>query len=361
MNYRNFGRIGWKVSELGHGMWGMGAWSGSDDKESLAALHRSVELGINFFDTAWVYGNGRSEKLLRQLIKDYSDQKLYITTKIPPKNFKWPMEPTYSLDQTFPSEHIKEYVQKSLVNLGVQQIDLVLLHGWDDVWAIDDRWQKAVKELKDQSLIQAFGISIDRWEPGNAIEAIKTGCIDAVEVIYNIFDQAPEDALLSICRQQNVAVIARVPFDEGTLTGKLTLDSHWPHGDWRNSYFGPENLKPSIEHAEKLKTILPEEMTLPELALRFILTNSDISTTIPGMRSVENVETNVESVKKGSLNPHLLKQLRSYRWDRKPTPCTLTFTYELIAFFSPGEYAVWHIKNIGITQIHHLLYCCDAS
>lgn len=320
MNYRTFGRTGWKVSELGHGMWGMGAWSGSNDNESLKALHKSVELGVNFFDTAWVYGNGRSEKLLGQLIKDYPDKKLYITTKIPPKNMVWPMEPTYTLDQTFPSDHMKEYVHKSLQNIGTEQLDLVLLHGWDDVWATDERWQKTVKELKQEGLIQAFGISIDRWEPENSIKAIETGLIDAVEVIYNIFDQAPEDRLFPICRENNVAIIARVPFDEGTLTGKLTLDSHWPEGDWRNSYFGPENLRPSMEKAGELKRILPEEMTLPEMALRFILSNPDISTTIPGMRSIKNVEANLTAVEKGKLDPELLSKLRFHRWDRKPAP-----------------------------------------
>lgn len=312
--------MGWQVSELGHGMWGMGAWSGSVDEESLKALHRSVELGVNFFDTAWIYGNGRSEKLLGQLIKDYPDKKLYITTKIPPKNMLWPMEPTYTLDETFPSDHMKEYVKKSLENVGVESLDLVLLHGWDDVWAGDTRWQEAVRELKQQGLIQAFGLSIDRWESENAIKAIETGLIDAVEVIYNIFDQAPEDKLLPVCREHNVAVIARVPFDEGTLTGKLTTESHWPDGDWRNLYFGPENLQPSLDHVEALQKDLPEGMTLPEMALRFILSNPDISTTIPGMRNVRNVEANVVSVGKGKLDPELLAKLRFHRWDRKPAP-----------------------------------------
>lgn len=320
MNYRSLGKTNWKVSELGHGMWGMGDWTGSDDTESLAALHRSVELGVNFFDTAWIYGKGRSEKLLGTILKSYPDKRLYTATKIPPKSVRYPMKPEYKLNEEYPSAHLVEYTEKSLKNLGLEKLDLVLLHGWDDVWADDQKWQKDVQALKSRGLIQAFGISIDRWEPENAIKAMRTGLIDVVEVIYNIFDQAPEDRLFPTCHELNVGVIARVPFDEGTLTGSLTLESHWPEGDWRNKYFDPKNLKESVEHAERLIKILPKDMTLPELALRFILSNSDVSTTIPGMRKIKNVDANVKSAEKGKLSLELIRQVRSHRWDRKPTP-----------------------------------------
>ncbi len=320
MNYRQLGKTGWKVSELGHGMWGMGSWTGSDDKESLNALQRSVELGVNFFDTAWIYGNGHSEQLLGKLLKQYSNKRLYTATKIPPKSVRYPMKPEYKLSEEYPSDHLTEYVKKSLKNLGLEKLDLVLLHGWDDVWANDEQWQNDVQKLKKEGLIQAFGISIDRWEPENAIKAIKTGFIDVVEVIYNIFDQAPEDVLFPVCREFNVGVIARVPFDEGTLTGTLNMDSHWPEGDWRNKYFGPENLKASVQRAELLKHMLPKDMTLPEAALRFILSNPDVSTVIPGMRKVKNVEDNVKASEKGALSMQIIHELRGHRWDRKPNP-----------------------------------------
>lgn len=319
MNYRTLGKTGWKVSEVGHGMWGMGSWSGSDDQESLASLHHSVESGINFFDTAWIYGNGHSEKLLGQLLKKYPENRIYTATKIPPKGLHYPIKPEYKLNEEYPSDHLIEYTEKSLKNLGLDRLDLVLLHGWDDVWAKDESWQKAVEDLKTRGLIQAFGISIDRWEPENAIKAIRTGLIDVVEVIYNIFDQAPEDVLFPVCRELNVGVIARVPFDEGTLIGTLSLESRWPEGDWRNSYFGPENLKESVNRAESLKNILPKDMTLPELALRFILSNPDVSTTIPGMRKVKNVDINVRASEKGILSSELLTELKNYRWNRRPT------------------------------------------
>ena len=319
MQYRTFGRTGWQVSDIGYGMWGLAGWTGSDDEESMQSLHRSVELGCNFFDTAWAYGQGHSEKLLGQLVRAYPDKKLYVASKIPPKNFKWPAEPTYTLDDCYPPDHIREYVEKSLQNLGLSQMDLIQFHTWDDSWADDERWQRTLDDLKREKLILAAGISIDRWEPANAIKALRTGAIDAVQVIYNIFDQNPEDELFPVCRELNIGVIARVPLDEGTLTGTLTLETTWPQGDWRNTYFVPENLKSSVEHAEALRPLIPSGMTMPEMALRFILANPDVSTIIPGMRRIRNAEMNIATSDAGALSPGFIQQLRAHRWDRTPT------------------------------------------
>jgi aryl-alcohol dehydrogenase-like predicted oxidoreductase len=276
-------------------------------------------LGCNFFDTAWAYGQGHSEKLLGQLVRAHPDKKLYVASKIPPKNFKWPAEPAYALDDCYPPDHIRKYVESSLKNLELNQIDLIQFHTWDDSWASDDRWQRTLEDLKREGLILASGISIDRWEPANAIEALRTGAIDAVQVIYNIFDQNPEDELFPVCRELNIGVIARVPFDEGTLTGTLTLDTKWPEGDWRNGYFVPENLKASVEHAEALRPDIPAGMTMPEMALRFILANPDVSTIIPGMRKLKNTEMNIAASDAGGLSPDLIQKLRAHRWDRIPT------------------------------------------
>src|SRR5438128_1522283 len=256
MNYRRFGCANWLVSEIGCGMWGMGGWSGSDDEESLRSLQLAVDLGCNFFDTAWGYGAGRSESLLGQLVRSNPDTRLYTATKIPPKNFEWPSRPDATLDETFPPNHIEEYVHKSLDNAGLERFDLMQFHVWQDSWAEDDRWAKKLDELRSQNLIGAIGISINRWEPWNGVAAVNSGLIDAVQVIYNIFDQNPEDELFPACEAMDVAVIARVPFDEGTLTGTLTKDSNWPEGDWRNIYFVPDNLIPSVERAEALKVLL---------------------------------------------------------------------------------------------------------
>jgi len=318
MRTRTFGRTGWQVSEVGYGMWGLGGWTGSDDEESLRSLHRAVELGCNFFDTAWAYGDGRSERLLGQLVRAYPEQRLYAATKIPPQNRKWPALPEVPLEEVFPPGYIREYAMRSLENLGLDHIDLFQFHVWNDDWAADGRWQRAMEDLKREGLIQAVGISINRWQPENALRTLRTGVIDAVQVIYNIFDQAPEDRLLPVCRELNVAVIARVPFDEGTLTGALTLDSRWPEGDWRNSYFVPENLKASVKRAEALRPLITPGETMPEMALRFILSNPDVSTVIPGMRKTAHVEANLSASDKGPLAPGLIQKLRAHRWDRKP-------------------------------------------
>lgn len=319
MQYRRFGRTGWQVSEIGYGMWGMAGWTGYDDQESLESLERSVALGCNFFDTAWDYGKGHSEKLLGQLVRAHPDQKLYTASKIPPKNSKWPSRRGYTLDECFPPDHIQEYTEKSLQNLGLESMDLIQFHVWEDAWAHDERWQRAIDDLKRQGLIQAVGISINRWEPWNSLESLRTGLVDAVQVIYNIFDQAPEDQLFPVCVEQDVAVIARVPFDEGTLTGTLTKESTWPAGDWRNSYFVPENLHASVERAEALRPLIPAGMTMPELALRFCLAHPTVSTVIPGMRKLRHVEANIAASDGHALPADLFKKLREHRWDRVPT------------------------------------------
>jgi aryl-alcohol dehydrogenase-like predicted oxidoreductase len=320
MEYRKFGRTGWQVSEIGYGMWGMGDWTGSDDEESVRALERAVQLGCNFFDTAWAYGEGHSERLLGELVRRYPDKRLYTATKIPPKNLQWPARHEYQLQDVFPADHIRKYVESSLANLGLDTIDLIQFHVWSDEWADDVSWQRALRDLKDERLVRAVGISVNRWEPENCIRTLRTGLIDAVQVIYNIFDQSPEDQLFPICRELNVAVIARVPFDEGSLTGTLTPESKWPDGDWRNTYFGPENLKASVDRVEALRPLIPSGMTMPELALRFILSNPDVSTIIPGMRRVRHVEANIAASDKGALPHELIRRLRAHRWDRRPAP-----------------------------------------
>jgi aryl-alcohol dehydrogenase-like predicted oxidoreductase len=319
MQYRTFGRTGWPVSEVGYGMWGVAGWTGSDDAESMAALERSVQLGCTFFDTAWGYGAGHSESLLGQLVRSQPDRDLIVATKLPPKNFTWPSRRGFTLDDCFPPDHIREYAEKSLDNLGLPIIDLLQFHVWEDAWARDERWQRAMDALKAQGLVRAVGVSVNRWEPANVLETLRTGLIDAVQVIYNIFDQAPEDELFPLCRERNVAVIARVPFDEGSLTGTLTKTSRWPEGDWRNTYFVPENLNASVDHAEALRPLVPGGMTMPELALRFILANPAVSTVIPGMRKPKHVEANLGVSDGRPLDPDLLRRLKAHRWDRTPT------------------------------------------
>src|SRR5215213_6822688 len=319
MRYRRFGRTGWEVSEMGYGMWGMAGWSNSNDDESLQSLQAAVDRRCNFFDTAYAYGNGHSENLLGQIVKSNPGKRLYTATKIPPKNLKWPALPEYTLMDSYPPDHVEEYVHRSLENSGLEQFDVMQFHTWSDDWMRDDRWLYRLDDMRSQKLIKAIGISINRWEPWNGIRAVRSGQIDSVQVIYNIFDQNPEDELFPACREMEVAVIARVPFDEGTLTGTLTKDSRWPEGDWRNTYFVPENLIPSVERADALKPLVPDAMTMPEMALRFILSNPDVDTVIPGMRKAKNVRANVASSDAGALPAELVARLKEHRWVRTPT------------------------------------------
>lgn len=319
MKHRKLGRTNWEVSEIGYGMWGMGGWTGSDDEQSMQSLQHAVDLGCNFFDTAWGYGEGKSESLLGELIRSNKDKKIYTATKMPPKNWKWPSKREYTLEDCFPPDHIQEYVERSLENAGIDSFDLMQFHTWEDLWLQDDRWVAKMMDLKSQGLFNAIGISMNRWEPWNGIKAVKSGIIDSVQLIYNIFDQNPKDELLPACKEHNVGVIARVPLDEGSLTGLLTKETTWPKGDWRNTYFVPENLISSVEHADALKPLVPEGMTMPEMALRFILGEPTISTIIPGMRKLPHAKMNIACSDSGPLDPALMKALEQHRWDREPT------------------------------------------
>lgn len=319
MRFRTFGRLGWHVSEVGYGMWGMGDWSGSDDRESMASLELAVARGVTFFDTAQAYGDGHSEQLLSILLAGHRDKRVLAATKVPPKNRRWPSSRGVPLGQVFPRSYVREYVDLSRSNLRVDTIDLLQLHVWEDDWLASGELQQTVAELKREGSIRGFGISLNRWEPWNGIKAVRSGLVDSVQVIYNVFDQAPEDELLPACRENKVAVIARVPFDEGSLVGSLTLRTTWPEGDWRRTYFVPENLAASVARADALKALVPAGMTMAEMALRFILSNPDVTTVIPGMRKANNVQANTAASDAGPLSPALIARLRAHRWDRKPT------------------------------------------
>jgi aryl-alcohol dehydrogenase-like predicted oxidoreductase len=315
MRTRPFRGLG-RVSEIGHGLWGIGGWSGSDDEQSMAAIEQAIALGCTFFDTALAYGDGRSERLLGRVLARHRDRPLVVASKVPPKNGRWPALPEYRLDDVFPSDHVRRSTEASLANLDVASLDLQQLHVWTDEWATDDRWQRAVDDLKREGLIRAFGISINRWQPANALRALDTGLVDSVQVVYNIFDQAPEDELFPACRDRGVAVIARVPFDEGSLTGTLARDARWPDGDWRNLYFTRDRLSATLDRVDAIAADLPLDLALPEAALRFILACPDVTTTIPGMRRPAHVLANLAVSERGPLDSQLQARLRRHRWDR---------------------------------------------
>jgi aryl-alcohol dehydrogenase-like predicted oxidoreductase len=322
MKFRKLGRTGFQVSEIACGVWGMAGWSGSSDQESRASLQLSVDLGCNFFDTAWAYGEGKGDALVGELLRSNPDKKLYVASKIPPLNQKWPASPKDSYNKVFPAEHVFRYADRIREKLGVKSIDLLQLHVWDDGWAEEKEFRETALRLKGEGIVTAFGISLNRWEPWNGIRAIRTGLVDTVQVIYNIFDQSPEDELFSVCRDLDIGVIARVPLDEGGLSGKLTANTTFPKNDFRAGYFKPENLRATLERVERLNSVLPPAMSLPEMALCFILANPVVSTTIVGMRKETHVRQNLNVSKAGPLDASLLAKLKEHRWDRKPRPGT---------------------------------------
>lgn len=318
MKLRKLGGTGFEVSEIAYGLWGMSGWTDSEDRESRESLQLAVDLGCNFFDSAWAYGEGKSDSFLGEVLRQNQGKRLYGASKIPPKNRKWPSRPQDRYAEVFPADHVFRHADLIRQKLAVDTIDLLQFHVWEDGWTEEKEFQETVAKLKRDKIVRAFGLSLNRWEPNNGIRALRTGLVDAVQVIYNIFDQAPEDKLFPVCRELNIGVIARVPLDEGSLGGKFTAETKFPKKDWRSGYFNPANLRLTLERVDKLKALLPDSVNLPEMALRFILANPAVSTTIVGMRRGAHVRQNLALSDAGPLDPKLASALKLHRWDRVP-------------------------------------------
>ncbi|MGB9147307.1 MAG: aldo/keto reductase [Acidobacteriaceae bacterium] len=320
MRYRPLGNTGFSVSDVACGLWGMSGWSGSDDAESLHTLQLAVDLGCNFFDTAWAYGEGKSDTFLGKILAANPGKRIYAASKIPPKNRKWPSRPTYDYNDVFPADHVFAHADLIRRALGVDTIDVLQFHVWEDAWTDRPEFRSAVEKLKRDRIIHAFGLSLNRWQPANGLRAIRTGLVDVVQVIYNVFDQNPEDELFPVCHERNIGVIARVPLDEGSLGGKMTRDTKFPEGDWRARYFNAKNLSETLDRVDRLRADLPAGMLLPDAALRFILAHPTVSTTIVGMRKPDHVRANLALSDAPPLDPQLLAKLRKHRWERQPAP-----------------------------------------
>jgi aryl-alcohol dehydrogenase-like predicted oxidoreductase len=318
MRYRTLGRTALSISEIGFGAWGIGGamWQGSDDATSLAALRRALELELNFIDTALAYGDGHSEKLVGRIAREHS-RRVYIATKVPPKNYLWPARPGIGIRDVFPYDYTVRCTEKSLKNLGVETLDLQQFHVWNPEWIDRDDWRRAIEDLKKAGKVRFFGISINDHQPDSALEVIRTGLIDTVQVIYNIFDQTPEQALFPLCQELGIGVLARVPLDEGGLTGTITPETTFPRGDWREEYFQGDRKRQVAERVAALeKDLKGVNGTLPEIALRFCLSQPAVSSTIPGMRRPKTVESSCSVSDRGPLDPQTLKILKRHAWAR---------------------------------------------
>jgi aryl-alcohol dehydrogenase-like predicted oxidoreductase len=317
LNYRKLGRTGFDVSEIGYGAWGVGGkqWLGGSDDESLKALHRAIALGVNLIDTALAYGDGHSERLVGEVVRA-TPHRIYVATKVPPKNRIWPAQRGTPIREVFPYDYIMECAEESLGNLKLPAIDLLQLHVWNPEWIGEDDWRRAFADLKASGRVRAVGISINDHEPDSALEIIRTGLIDTVQVIYNIFDQTPERALFPLCQRENIGVLARVPLDEGALAGHVTHDTKFPPGDFREWYFRGDRKRQVVEHVEPLRRDLGPDANLAETALRFVISNPAVSTVIPGMRTVRHAEANAALSEQGALPRDTVEVLRRHAWDR---------------------------------------------
>lgn len=317
MKYRTLGRTGLQVSEVGYGAWGIGGiqWTGGDDAEAIRALNLAIDQGLNFIDTALAYGGGHSERLVGEVARSRPEE-IYIATKVPPMNREWPAR-NVPLKEVFPRDYIIKCTEESLRNLGVETIDLQQLHVWTDLWADESDWIEALLKLREQGKVRYFGLSLNDYQPANAIKALKLGQIDAVQVIHNIFEQAPEDELYPVCQELNIGVLARVPFDEGGLTGAIKPDTVFPEDDFRAFFFRGDRKQKVFDRVERLKLLLNHEaMSLPELALRYVLSHDAVSTVIPGMRNSRHVTSNISYSDGRKLSADMRWRLKQFAWDR---------------------------------------------
>jgi len=317
MQYRKLGRTNFEISDIGYGAWGIGGkqWLGGTDDESLLALRRAIDLGVNLIDTALAYGDGHSEQLVGQVVRQ-TGHKIYVATKVPPKDRIWPARAGSDIQDVFPYAYIMQCAEESLRNLGTPAIDLLQLHVWTSEWVDKDDWRRAFDDLKRSGKVRAVGISITEHDPDSALSAIRTGLIDAVQVIYNIFDQTPERQLFPLAIEQNIGVLARVPLDEGALTGRITANTAFPPGDFREFYFRGERKREVVEHVNALRQELGDDANLADIALRFCLSHPAVSSVIPGMRTRSHVESNCALSGQGPLPAETMAILKRHAWDR---------------------------------------------
>src|SRR5918992_3278236 len=318
MNMRRLGRTGLEVSEIGYGAWGIGKsqWLGAEDDESIQALDRAIDLGVNFIDTALAYGEGRSERLVGQVVRERGET-VHVATKVPPKNRIWPAPDGIALEEVFPPGYVRDCAERSLGNLGMKTVDLLQLHVWNDEWAGRGELVDEIEGLRSAGKIRHFGISINDHQPANGLRMVESGAVDTVQVIYNVFDQSPEDELFPACREHDVGVIARVPLDEGGLTGRIRPDTAFSGDDFRDFYFRGDRKRDVHDRVRAIASDLGiEEDELAEVALRFVLSEPTVATVIPGMRSLRNVERNVAVSDGRPLTDEQRERLRAHRWVR---------------------------------------------
>jgi aryl-alcohol dehydrogenase-like predicted oxidoreductase len=327
MKTRPLGPTGYRVSEIGFGAWGIGGamWRGVDDNDGRKALREAVDQGITFFDTALAYGDGHSEQLIGDVLKDdIRAGRVTVATKIPPMNLEWPAKASYKLNAVFPAKHIATSTEQSLKNLRMDALHLQQLHVWNDVWLSDPEWQKSLEQimrLKKEGKVLHWGISINDHAPETALKVLTDPIFETAQVIYNIYDRSPEKALFALARKKPLGIIVRVPFDEGALTGQIKANTVFPAGDWRAEYFAGDRKAEAERRSEALAGLLNNDVqSLPEMALRFCLSSPEVSTVIPGMRRPAHVRQNATASAKGALPAPMISKLKTHAWEKNWYP-----------------------------------------
>lgn len=313
MNYRKLGRTGWSVSEISFGAWAIGGtWGRVDDKESLQTLHRAIDLGVNFIDTADVYGDGKSEQLVAKLIKERSE-KIYVATKLGRR-----LNPHTS--NGYNKKNLTEFINRSLKNLGVDAIDLIQLHcPPTQVYYMPEVFE-ILNDFVKEGKLHYYGVSVEKVE--EALKAIEFPNVQSVQIIFNMFRQRPAELFFEQARKKNVGIIARVPLASGILTGKFNKNSQFEDDDHRkfNRYgeafdrgetFSGIDFEKSLCAVEELKKYCPDGMTLSQFALKWILMYEEVTCTIPGAKRVSQVEENVTSFKYPPLSNDVMNNVRN--------------------------------------------------
>ena len=322
MKFRAFGNSGYQSSEIGFGAWAIGgSWGAQNDADSLAALHRALDLGCNFIDTAAGYGDGRSERLigdvLRQRASAGKKERVFVATKTPPSSGIWPPSPYCKAEDRYSEAYLRQNVEMRLRNLGVQKLDLLQLHTWTRAWNRNPTPFKVLRQLQREGLLGAVGVSTPEQDQNSVIDLIRGGWIDAVQVIYNLFEQEPAAELLDVARECGVAVIVRVAFDEGALTGKFTADTRFAADDFRAAYFAGDRLERTLAKvAEVQKDLGGSGYSLAQAALKFVLAHPAVSTVIPGIRNVAQAEANCAVSDLPPMHDALVQRLHRHNWRR---------------------------------------------
>ena len=318
MKTRRFGKSDWDVSEVSFGAWAIGGgWGEQKDEESMAALNKALDLGVNFIDTAAGYGAGKSERIIGEVLKHREGSKVYVATKTPPQDGAWPPSPYDEWNDRYPEKYLRENIDERRTNLQTDVIDLLQLHTWTRAWNGNPKPFEILRKIQQEGTIRQIGVSTPEYDQNSVIDLMRGGWVDSVQVIYNIFEQEPAAELLPVAKETGTAIIVRVAFDEGALTGKFTRDSTFAEDDFRRNYFAGDRLERTVDRVDRIKAdINDSELSMPEVALKFVLAHPAVSTVIPGMRRVSQAEANCAVSDKPDLDADLLETLRGHRWNR---------------------------------------------